>query len=278
MLKSILVGLDGSAFSDSAATLGLKWAKWFNAKLAGVAVVDEPGITAAESVPLGGAYFKAEKDDRELAAARARAATLGEKFTDRCLAAGVDGTALELAGDPPEVIRQEAQRHDVILLGVETFFRFESQAGTPCNTLDHVLHEPPRPVVAVPEAWADGGPVVIGYDGSVQAERTLATYVGTGIAGRCENVVVTIDEHQEDAERVAKYAADFLTLHGAQSRVRAIETRIDPANALLEHTAHLNAQLLVMGAFGQSMLREFVFGSTTRTVLRGSTVPVMLFH
>ena len=181
------------------------------------------------------------------------------------------------AGDPPEAILKEAQRHDLILLGVETFYRHEAQ-GAPCNTLDHVLHAPTRPVVAVPQKLSDGDTVVIGYDGSRQAAQTLAAYRATGLAHRFENVVVTIDEHHEDAERLASYAADYLSLHGAAVKVRAIETRVDPGPILLEHTDQLHAQLLVMGAFGHSMLREYVFGSTTRTVLRNSKVPVMLFH
>lgn len=277
MLKSILVGLDGSAYGESAVSLGLRWAKQFSARLAGATVIDEPGITADEPVPMGAAYFKGERQEQAIGHARTKAAGLLQQFTQRCTAEGVTSTALQLVGDPPEVIQAEAQKHDLIMLGIETYFRFETQ-NTPCNTLDHVLHSPPRPVVAVPETLVEGQPVVIGYDGSVQAARTLMAYLATGLAQKCENVVITIDEDQEEADRLARVAADFLTLHGAAVKVRALETRIDPGPTLLEHTVQLKAQLLVMGAFGHSMLREFVFGSTTRTVLRGSKVPVMLFH
>ena len=71
MLKSILVGLDGSAFSDSATALGLRWAEAFGTRLAGLAVVDEPGILALEPVPMGAAYFSADRDVKALAEARA---------------------------------------------------------------------------------------------------------------------------------------------------------------------------------------------------------------
>ena len=45
---------------------------------------------------------------------------------------------------------------------------------------------------------------------SVQAARTLAAYVATGIHTTCENVVVTIDEDEDEATRLAQYAADYL--------------------------------------------------------------------
>ena len=62
MLKSILVGLDGSAFSDAAASLGLRWARDTAATLVGQAVLDAPGITAPPPVPMGVAYFDGLRD------------------------------------------------------------------------------------------------------------------------------------------------------------------------------------------------------------------------
>lgn len=277
MLKSILVGLDGSKFSDAAVSLGLQWAKASNAVLVGQAVVDEPGITVPEPVPMGAAYFKGQRDEELLAEARRRAAQFLERFAARCAEAGVASQSREDSGDPAEMILAEAQRHDLVLLGTETHFR----SGTPdaaCDTLDKVLHSPPRPVVAVPEKLGEGRTVVIGYDGSLQAARTLSVYLATGLASQYENVVVTIDEDFDEAERITRRAVDYLTLHGAAVKARPVETRLDPASILLDHTVQLKAHLLVMGAFGHSALREFFFGSTTRGVLRDSKVPVMLYH
>jgi nucleotide-binding universal stress UspA family protein len=150
--------------------------------------------------------------------------------------------------------------------------------GGPCDTLDKVLHSPPRPVVATPDALNEGTTAVIGYDGSLQASRTLAAYVSTGLAAAYENAVVTIDTDYEEAARIAERAIDYLALHGVTVKPRPVETRLDPASILLDHARQMNAGLVVMGAFGHSPLREFFFGSTTRGVLRDSKVPVMLYH
>ena len=136
----------------------------------------------------------------------------------------------------------------------------------------------PRPVVAVPAELTDGNTAVIGYDGSLQAARTLAAYVSTGLAANYENVVVTINEDYEEAARVAESAVEYLALHGVAVKARPVETRLDPAAVLLDHAGQFKVGLVVMGAFGHSALREFFFGSTTRGVLRGSKVPVMLYH
>lgn len=278
MLASLLVGLDGSTFSQSALSLAIRWAKACGARVCGAAVVDEPGIIAVQSLPISGAGVSPDVNAKLLDDARGKAERLLAEFTDRCGREGVTAESLILTGDPPDVLSQELQRHDLIMLGVETFFRYEYQ-DSPCNTLDYVLHQPPRPVVAVPEQLNDGtGPVVIGYDGGLQATRTLGAYVDSGLGREADHLVITIDEDEDEAGRIANNAVEFLTTHGLNARARPIETRIDPGPILLEHTRHLNARLLVMGAFGHSMLREYVLGSTTRTVLRGSSVPVMLYH
>ena len=277
MLRGILVGLDGSPFSDGAVSLGLKWAKATGAVLAGEVVIDRPGLSSPETVPTGSGLYRMFPDDKKIAEARAKAERHSAAFLERCTAAGVVCKQVMEVGDPAGAIATQAQRYDVVLLGLETYFRSMPGDG-PCDTLDKVLHSPPRPVVAVPAALADGNTAVIGYDGSLQAARTLAAYVATGLAAGYDNVVVTINEDYDEAARTTEAAVDYLGLHGVTVKARPVETRLDPAAVLLDHAGQFNAGLVVMGAFGHSALREFFFGSTTRGVLRSSKVPVMLYH
>ena len=61
--------------------------------------------------------------------------------------------------------------------------------------------------------------------------------------------------------------------------VQRIDTReLDVGNALLSHVANEAADLLVMGGYGHSRLREIVLGGATRTVLHDMTVPVLMSH
>lgn len=277
MLKGILVGLDGSPFSDSAVSLGLRWAKACGAVLTGQAVIDRPGITSPEAVPAGSGFIRMFGDDKKVAEARLVCERYLERFASRCAEAGVNSKSVLEVGEPAGAILAQAQRHDLILLGLETRFR-AMPGGGPCETLDKVLHSPPRPVVAVPAELGTGTTAVIGYDGSLQAARTLAAYMSTGLATSYQNVVVTINEDYEEAAGVIEAAVAYFGLHGVAVKARPVETRLDPAAVLLDHAGQFQAGLVVMGAFGHSALREFFFGSTTRGVLRESTVPVMLYH
>ena len=70
-----------------------------------------------------------------------------------------------------------------------------------------------------------------------------------------------------------------LARHGIKIDVERVEARdLDTANAILSHLASEGADLLVMGAYGHSRMREFVLGGVTRTILAEMTVPVLMSH
>src|SRR6266851_4026966 len=77
-------------------------------------------------------------------------------------------------------------------------------------------------------------------------------------------------------------AAD-IALHLARHDIKAeaayaVAEDIGVGDVLLSRAADLGSDLMVMGGYGHSRLREVVLGGATRTVLRHMTVPVLLSH
>jgi nucleotide-binding universal stress UspA family protein len=71
----------------------------------------------------------------------------------------------------------------------------------------------------------------------------------------------------------------YLARHGVRVEVkieRAVD--IDVGNMLLSRAADLGIDLIVMGAYGHSRVREYVMGGATRTLLDTMTVPVLMSH
>lgn len=277
MLRSMLVGLDGSPHSAAAVDLGIAWARRFDALLVGLGIFDEPTIRRPQPVPLGAGDFKLHRDDALLLDARHRVEQFLGQFALRCAESDISCKLLEKAGLPAEHIQTEAQRYDLILLGQQTYFHFEVQ-DTACDTLELVLRSSPRPVVAVPEPAAYGSTVMIAYDGSPQAARALQVFQALGLAGDDEVHVVCIDHDRIEAARRADRAVEFLRLHKTAAHALPLASTSPVSQILLEQAHRLNARLLVMGAFGHSTLRELFVGSVTRTVLRESSVPLLLYH
>jgi nucleotide-binding universal stress UspA family protein len=273
VVRSILVGLDGSRYAEAATEVGVRWAAEFGGLLVGLAVVDEPTITAPEATPMGAAYYTGERDEERVAEARRTAAGWLGGFADRAARAGVAATTARDEGDPVERFRERAERYDLVVVGQRTHYRYMTQEG-PCDTLDRLLHDTARPVVAVPERLPGGEAVVVAYDGSPQAARAVYAYQASGLGARYPTVVVTVGDDPAPAER----AAEFLGRHSGAVTVRVVRPAGRPGEALLDQVAVLRAQLLVMGAFGHSPAYEFFFGSTTRRVLTGMPVPVFMVH
>jgi nucleotide-binding universal stress UspA family protein len=276
MARSILVGLDGSSQTSSAAELGIRWAKRSNALLVGLGIIDEPEIVQPVCVPPGGAAYQERRNRTLLADARHKVDAFLQQFAIRCAEAGVSCKLLEDVGLPSEQIMLEAQRYDLIVLGQNTHFAFETQQG-PDLTLQEVLRQSPRPVVAVPEKPRAGTNVVVAYDGSLQAARALQAFQGVGAQGSPVHVVCALP-NQVEAARCGSRAVDFLGFHGIKAELHAIGTSEKPGPVVLKESQNLNAGLVVMGAYGRSVWKDFLFGSVTRTMLTDSNIPLFLYH
>jgi len=277
MLRSILVGLDGSVSSETAVQLGLQWAKQFSAQLMGLAVIDEVALRAPEPVPIGGGYFKVMKDEEQLADAHRAAEQSLTNFAEQCSRAGVAGKGRKLVGEACELIQCESQRSDLILLSQQTCFHHGAHQGS-CKTLAAVVKLSPRPVVVVPERFFEGRSVVVGFDGSTHAARALQMFQLLELAGESTVHVVSIDADHAAAKRRVERAVDYLRLHKLEAAPVALASSASPAEVLLEEAERLHASLLVLGAYGKSALREFLLGSITQRLLQEVRIPLFLYH
>lgn len=277
MLRTLLIGLDGSSYSETAAELALRWAKAQDAMFVGLGIVDEPTIRGAEPVPLGAAAFKRERDDTLVADARHKVEQALQRFSLRCSQEGVACKLLENVGLPHEQIVLEAQRYDLVVLGRQTHFHFETQAQAD-DTLTRVLKSSPRPVVVGADELPAGQNVVVAYDGSLQAARTLQAFASLSLHEGHELHVVGVHEDHVTAAKCVDRAVEYLGFHGTKAQPHAIGTTYAPSEVILNEVRRLSAGLVVMGAYGQPRIKEFLFGSVTRYLLRDCPVPLFLYH
>ncbi len=73
--------------------------------------------------------------------------------------------------------------------------------------------------------------------------------------------------------------AAHLGRHGLKVKLQRIAAGdLDVTNTILSHAADAGSDLIVMGGYGHSRLREFVLGGVTRGILRSMTVPTLMAH
>lgn len=277
MIRTILIGLDGSPYSEAAVSRGIRWARRFGAELVGLAILDEPTICKPEPVGIGGSCYKAHKDQILLEEARGRVHQFVERFSRVCDEAKVPFRTLERVGLPAEQIAAEGWDFDVTLLGQQTFFQFETQSG-PDETLHQVLHHCHRPVVTVPLEGKDGESVVIAYDASAPSVRALEAYQASGLDEGKPVHVISMARRKALAVRHAEEGAKYLRAHNLAAQARPLPASGSPAEQILQEVRELEAGMLVMGVPEQSRLREFFFGCAVSTILQERDLPFLFLH
>ena len=245
MLRTILIGLDASPYSSAAVELGIRWARRFDALLVGLGIIDEPTILGHDSALFGKAYVK-YVDEPVLADARRHVDQILERFTTRCAGADVTCEVLEDVGQPSEQILQEAQCYDLILLGQRTYFHFETQDRAD-ETLGRVVKNSPRPVVVVPETLSESDAIVVAYDGSLQAARTLYAFQATGLGAVREVHVLSVGADRLEATRRADRAVQYLRHHEITATSHPLDSTTSPAELILEQVRQWDAGLVVAG-------------------------------
>lgn len=111
-------------------------------------------------------------------------------------------------------------------------------------------------------------------------ESTRAVHDALPLLTRAKSVtVMEVNPETGDTHIAGADIALHLARHGVKAEVSStVAGEIDVGNAILSRASDVGADLLVMGAYGHSRLREFVFGGVTLEVLRHMTVPVLMSH
>lgn len=149
---------------------------------------------------------------------------------------------------------------------------------------ERVALESGRPVLVIPSAWqpgAYGNDVAVAWNDSREAAR--ATFDALPFLKAARKVrLMTVGERMRNDKRdntlPAAEVAATLARHGFNVEVETIAGGGRAGEAILSRVAADGADLLVMGAYGHSRMREFVLGGATRDVLRNMTVPVLMSH
>lgn len=284
MVKSILIGLDGSPFSHAAIALGMRWAKQLDAMLVGIGIVDEPNVVnplpnpvVPGLPPIDPMAQQIRLDQQLLKEEHRHVERYLQQFTLQCAERQIACKLLEDVGVAAERLAMQVERFDLMILGRRTFFHRGSSEELD-TTLKEVARHSPRPVVTVPNSIRDSQCVMVAYDGSAQAARSLQAFEASGLCKDKKIHIVSIAESHTEAEQHAQRAADFLNWHERPYMVHAIASNDHPAQTIIKQTWACDPSLLIMGAHGHSRIRDFLFGSVTRTLLKESPVPLFLFH
>jgi len=276
MLKRLLVGLDGSDYANSAIKVALEIAKVYDAVVAGIAVVDLPGIEKHTGGAPAGAIYYAEKEEKDkLADAQKRTEALLESFKQKCEQAGVKYELISETGSPYEVIIAASKTADMTVVGLKTYFHYETQddAG---ETLKKLLQETPSPVLAVPEHVGSMKNVLLTYDGSVQAARAIRMRVHLTKKMPINWTVLVVTNDQEEGQKLLQGMTKYLKAHEIEAETLILPGH--PDDVIMDVAQKLPDVQVVIGAYGRHGIRELLFGSTAKKLIEDGSIPLFVYH
>ena len=280
MIKRILIPLDPSPFTESALKIGTTMAKINQAELTGLVILDIPGIEKSIGpVPLGGLHYaeKIEKAKQKEAADRIQ--QLQEKFKNICENEGVSYRLAELQGSPSERIIQESIFYDAILIGMRTFFHFETQ-DSPGDSLEKILDETITPVYAVPEKLdlpnvpIEKIRVLIAFDGSLPSARALQRIAQLAPVDIFEVRLLISEEDEEKAHYYLNEAESYLKCHNVNNIQK--EWIKDNIKDAIDQKYLDWAHVIVVGAHSKAGLFQFMVGSLTQHLIKIAKKPILI--
>ncbi len=277
MLKRILTLLGETPSSSVARTLSYRLAHETGARIAGLAGIDLADIEAPEAVPPGGMAFKVELErelKKQAGEARRRLCAL---YDADCKSEGLPFECLSFEGDPVSILQLASETRDLIVTGHDTAFYGKMREALPAM-LAWLLQNTPRPVIVCPDMLPAGDDILIAYDGSLPAMRSVQLFALLGIGAGKRIHAVSIDPDQELAVRRSNAAALYLRSHGYLVEVIPIVSESHPAEILDGEIARLHAGTLVMGAYGHRGWREFLFGSTTAALVEEPRCALFIYR
>ena len=138
-----------------------------------------------------------------------------------------------------------------------------------------------RPILVVPyigAAQPPGRTVMVCWNDLREASR--AATGALPILKAAERVIVlTIDAEKTGESDAGRLAGEWLGWHGVKATVQSdTAAASDVGNVFLSRAADSAADLIVMGIYGHSRMREFVLGGASRTLLASMTVPLLIAH
>lgn len=276
--KTILVNCDTAPTSDKRVEAAAELARSTGAHLIGLFLRSNVVLPAYLEAGISPDLIALQEKRGKDLSAKAKAS-----FEAICRRVGINGEFRDAQGDVYDLGAMHARYADLVVMG-----QFDSKVADPDIVPDlpeTVALRAGRPVLILPyigfKGPLMGGHVMVAWNASREATRAVSDALPFLQAAKAVTVLAVNPRagargHGEDP------GAD-IALYLARQGVKVtssftVSDDADPGDVLLSRISDLGIDLLVMGAYGHSRLRELVIGGVTRKILNSMTAPVLMSH
>jgi nucleotide-binding universal stress UspA family protein len=274
-MKNLLIHIVDASDFETRVELAFDLAERLGAHLVGLHTLTPPSMPEPVIGRGASAVLLAERTERN----RKLSADLEARFREASRRRGLPCEWRAEEGEPAAVLALHSRYADLVIATLPQRATFEEfLIGPPIDRLALVVA---CPVLFVPTAFVQrqtAHRVVVGWKSGRSCARALRDSMPV-LRLADEVTIITIRDVDADHLHGAEIATS-LARHGVKATVRQdFDSRGGDAGAeLLAHAATMNADLVVMGAYGHSRLRELVLGGATQKALNDARIPLLMSH
>ncbi len=289
-IQKVLLPLNGTSNAEAALATALLFARQFGGHIAGLHVrADSRDVAPLAGEGLSGAMVEDMMSAAEREGSR-RALAVREIFDRFTAAHGVQvtdtippfsgnpvGTAsaslVTMTGREHEVVTYRARLSDVTVVPHPD----SGEEISSSETLHAILFDSGRPVVIAPRRLpaTAGRRICIAWNGTSESTAALHHILPWAAEADAVRVLYSGDYQRRGPE--ARDAADYLTIHGIHADLVEFGDPDETVGASLLAACHdFGADMLAMGAYSHSRLRQLILGGVTRHVLENAEIPVLM--
>lgn len=282
-LRTITLPVRGDGKGNNVLAHAALLARRFNAHVTVLHCRPRPADLMPYGVPIPGFMRKQIEDsasqlaDEEEKALRAEFVSLISEMglTEGAAGQGVPSTSWQEApGRQIDVLKHYGRLADLIMVP-----KPDRDRNLGANTLRSALFASGRPVMMCPPRETVptvlGEHVAIAWNGSVEASRAVALSIDLIVNAKTVTILSAGEEvHGATCEDLMAY----LALRGTTATLERFAVKSRIGLDLLSHAKRVGADLMIMGAYGDSHERETVLGGNTQAVVDHADMPVILVH
>lgn len=142
--------------------------------------------------------------------------------------------------------------------------------------LENVIRSLTNPIMVVQPGFQAPSRFLFAYDASPTAKKVLELIASSPLLKGLECELVMVGEPGDEHERQLAEAKQVLKSAGIRGEAMLLQGDVVPV--ICQHATDVGCELIVMGAYGHSRIRQFIVGSTTTGILKTSHTSLLLLR
>lgn len=274
-LKSLLVGFSPDQETPSAAlAYGLSLARQSQAHLSAFALLPELTLTHAFVSSVAAGIVATEnhrlRDAAEDIVEAARQRAIADGFSCDTKVVQEHYSLLSLS------FTKQTRLHDLTLFDAEP-----DALSLKRGLLEDALFNGGRPLLVVPSKCEEfrGRTIIVAWDGSAKSARAVQDALPFLKSAAHVEIISVLGEKDMSRAIHGTELVPHLSRHGIQCAAHELTApNGDAASALQSHASERGADMIVMGAFVHSRLRQLVLGGVTQGMLKRCPIPLLMSY